>query len=254
MRCELFLLTVAVAAHAAQPWNKDAALWTTEDAERIVANSPWAQPANATFEPVASDEPPPPGPLPGAAQAGMSGPSAGNDGKWDGGVGRIPATGVPTLPVTIRWDSALPVREALLRLEEKAQAANAGYTPAQLQRDYVITIAGLVPAGRYRSAGQLSTRSSSDEEDGIKIEPQDPEQLLEGLMAQSRLMARGGRSIAPEDVKLEAETGVLHLFFPRSEAIRLEDKEVTFAARFGSMTIRRRFRLKDMVYRGALAL
>ncbi|MBV9403901.1 MAG: hypothetical protein JO211_01050 [Acidobacteriaceae bacterium] len=248
----LFLMTFAV-AYAGQPWTKDSKLWSAGDAQRILADSPWAQPASASFAPVQSDEPPPPGPLPGAAQAGMSGSSVSTDGKWDGGVGKIPATGTPSLPITIRWESALPVREALLRLQGTGTTDNAAFTAAQAQRDYIITVIGLVPAGRYRSAGQIDTTSRSDD-DGSSTEPYDPEHMLEGLMAESRLMPRGRKALAPEDVKLDAATGVLHLFFPRTQRIALNDKEVVFAARFGSMTIQRRFRLKSMTYKGTLEL
>ena len=53
---------------------------------------------------------------------------------------------------------------------------------------------------------------------------------------------------------LDAATGAIHLFFPRTAAINLKDKEVLFATRFGSMKIEKRFRLKDMTYRGKLEL
>src|SRR5438105_11546676 len=111
-----FLILLAIALYAAQPWSKDASQWTTQDAQHILANSPWAQPANASFATVDADEQPAPGPLPGAPQAGMGGSRGASDGNWDGGVGRIPSAGVPSIPLTIRWDSALPVRQALLRL------------------------------------------------------------------------------------------------------------------------------------------
>lgn len=245
-KAPVFLILTAAVLYAGQPWSKDSSIWTKQDAQRILADSPWAQPAIASFASVDADEPAPPGPLPGAAQAGMAGSRGATDGNWDGGVGRVPSGGLPTLPITIRWDSALPVRQALLRLEPGAAAYNA----AQAQRDYIITVIGLVPSGRYRSAGQLDTQSRSDS----AIDPQEPEQMLEGLMAQSRLMPRSGKPIAPEDVKLDASTGALHLFFPRTEAIELKQKEVTFATRFGTMTIQKQFRLKEMSYQGKLEL
>ncbi len=192
------------------------------------------------------------GPLPGAAQAGMAGPHGVSDGVWDGGVGKVPGGGVPALSVTIRWDSALPVREAARRLPAGAGAEYPSYTPAQAGKDYIVTVLGLVPARGYRSAGQLPTQSRSD--DDSTVDAHDPEQMLEGLMAQSKLMRRGRKSIAPEDVKLDASTGALHFFFPRSTAIELNDREVMFATLFGSMTIQKQFRLKDMIYRGKLEL
>ncbi len=253
-RCErrlLILLASALLAFAAQqPWRKDARQWTVDDAQRILGNSPWAQTATVAFPQPDDDRRATVGPVPEAP--GMSGPNAASDGRWDGGVGKLPSTRVPTLPIAIRWDSALPVREAVNRLPAGTKADTRSYTPAQAQRDYIITVAGLVPAGRYRSAGQLPTASRSDED--TTIDPQDPEQMLEGLMGESRLLLRGRKAILPEDVKLDAATGTLHLFFPRTVEINLNDKDVTFATRFGSMNIQKQFHLKEMVYQGKLEL
>ncbi len=251
-RAPALLILLAAAVYAAQPWSKDSSQWTTEDAQRVLDASPWAQPASAFFATPETQEQAPAGPLPGAAQAGMAGPRGISDGHWDGGVGRIPTGALPSLSVTIRWDSALPVRQAFLRLQSNSATGSPPYTPAQAQKDYIITVLGLVPARGYRSAGQLPSRSRSDDDSTTDV--RDPEQMLEGLMAQSRLMARGHKPIAPEDVKLDSATGTLHLFFPRNESIDLKDKEVVFGTRFGSMTIQKQFRLKDMTYRGKLEL
>lgn len=246
------LLAAASTVYAAQqPWSKDPAQWTPADAQHILSNSPWAQPAIASFASVEADNPPPPGPMPGQAQAGMAGPNGATDGRWDGGVGRMPRGGEPTLPITIRWDSALPVREAFAHVSAR-NASGPSDGAQRAAKDYVITVLGLVPSGRYRTAGQLPTKSRSDEDS--EFDPQDPEQMLEGLMADSRLTPRNQKPIRPDDVKLDASTGVLHLFFPRSEGIDLKDKEVTFTTRFGSMTIQKQFRLKEMVYQGKLEL
>ena len=259
MRCNfvrhVFALTFAVnlMAHTAQPWAKDPSQWTAEDAERVVADSPWAQPATASFDSGDARDSEIPLQLPGADQAGMSGPKGPTDGKWDGGVSPIPKGGVPRLPITIRWDSALPIRQAFSRLQTTGSAPSSN-TAAAAQKDYVLTVLGLVPAGRYRTAGQLPTQSRSDDSEDGKVDPQDPEQMLEGLMASSRLFPHGESAIRPEDVKLDAATGELHLFFPRSQAIDLKTKEVTFTTRFGSMTIQKQFRLKDMTYKGKLEL
>jgi len=246
------LILPAIALFAAPPWSKDPNQWTIQDAHRILGDSPWAQPANASFAIVEADEPPPPGPLSGAAQAGMSGSRGASDGNWDGGVGRLPSAGLPSIRVIIRWDSALPVRQALLRLQTAGEAATATDNAQEGAKYYIVTIIGLVPSGQYKSAGQLETRSSSAD-DG-KSGRQDPEQMLEGLMAQSRLMPRDRKALRPEDVKLDAATGTLHLFFPRSEVIELRNKEVVFATRFGSMTLQKQFHLKDMTYKGRLEL
>jgi len=250
------LVLSAVAAMAAQPWSKDSKQWTTEEARHIMLNSPWSQAGSAFFGPPLSPEDIPPPPLPGAAEAGVAGPQPHTGAGWDGGPGRDTTRGrTPTLPVTIRWDSALPLREAILKLPAGDRAPGDTYTAAQLEKDYIITVMGLVPAGRYTSAGNLhkdSQSSSDDNDSGVKA--QDPEQLLEGLMGASRLAPRDQQPIRPEDVKLDPSTGTLHLFFPRTAGIRAGAKEVTFMTQFGSMRLAQKFRLKEMMYRGRLEL
>lgn len=249
------LLASAGALWAAQPWNKDPQQWTAQDARHVLLDSPWAQAVSATFGPELTPADMPQAPLPGAADAGIAGNKVNSGANWDGGPGRDTSGRTPTLMVTVRWESALPVRQAILKLPASDRAAGDVYSAAQLARDYILTVTGLVPAGRYTSAGQLQTegKSSSDENDsGVK--PQDPEPLLEGVMGTSRLATRGGALIRPEDVKLEAATGTLHLFFPRTSKIGAGEKEVVFFTQFGSMRVTRKFRLKEMMYDGRLEL
>ncbi len=241
----LLLAVVAFAATmwAAQRWSdKDPAQWTVEDAQRILTASPWAQETSASFG-TATEPRVPVGPMPDPSKGGHDGAS---DGRWDGGVARNDGGGVPSLPMMIRWDTALPVREALSRTNAQ------NYAPVEAQKDYVVTVLGLVPGGNYRRAGRLETQSTSGDADGR--DARDPEEMLEGLMGTSRLFPKGKAPIAPEDVKLDPATGAIHLFFPRTESISLKDKEVLFATRFGSMKIEKRFRLKDMTYKGRLEL
>ena len=242
----LFSLLLAVGVlTASEPWRKNPRTWTAADTERILSSSPWVQTAKAIFADDDVREPPPPGPLPGAAQAGMAGPRGGTDGHWDGGVGRMPRGSVPTLPILIRWDSALPVRQAAKQAREQNVV-----TDEQTAKDYVLTVIGLVPANRYRDAGQLSGHSRSDD----TVDARDPEELLEGLMGSARLLRKGKPAITPENVKLDAATGALHIFFPRTNPISPADNEVTFKTQFGSMTVQKLFRLKDMTYNGHLEL
>ena len=113
--------------------------------------------------------------------AGQTNPVA-PPGRWDGGTGRNSMGSLPSLPVTVRWDSALPVREALRRV-------SGSETPGASSGDYVITLTGLIPAGRYHSAGRADTSSNSD---GVS-DKRNPEELLEAFMSSSRLLPRRTR-------------------------------------------------------------
>ena len=46
----------------------------------------------------------------------------------------------------------------------------------------------------------------------------------------------------------------LVFYFPRTDAITLEDKEVEFRLEYGRLKIKRKFKLKKMVYNGELEL
>jgi hypothetical protein len=241
---------------AGPPWHsKTPDQWSATDIEQILSNSPWAQSGNATFPETQDEGPASAYSLPGAPQAGMAGPKAGaTDGRWDGGVGRNTGRGLlPTLPILVRWESSLPVRQAQAR--SLAAAGNPSSKPDAPKPDepqsYIISVSGLLPAGRYRSTGQLAPKSSSSEP-GRSV--RDPEQLLEGLMANSKLRVPGKVPIAASDLKLEAETGLVRVYFPRQEAIKEADKEVTFVTRFGSLSVAKKFRLGDMKYHGRLEL
>lgn len=216
---------------AGQAWTKKKPQqWSADDINRLLNDSPWAQQANAEFSKDLQDDAAVPVPVPTPAQAGMPGPNGVSDGRWDGGVGRNNRGGLPTLPVLVRWDSALPVRLALAR-EDHATA----FAPVQGSQNYIITVLGFVPARRQTGAG-LS------------------QETIQGLIRTSALLPRGRTAIHPDKVKLDAATGALHFFFPKSEPITLNEKEVTFVTRFGSLTVQKRFRLKDMTYGGKLEL
>jgi hypothetical protein len=152
---------------------------------------------------------------------------------------------LPALPVLIRWDSALPIREAAALIPDSALART-----DEAAKDYVITAIGLVPAKLYRAAGQLNGDSTSDN----SIDARDPEELLEGLMATSRLLRHGKPALAPQNVRLDSATGAVHIFFARTDPILASEKDVVFRTRFGSLTIEKLFRLKDMSYQGRLEL
>lgn len=236
----------AVILLAADPWSsKDASTWTSRDVQQVLTDSPWAQQAGAKFGLAAEDPPEAPPPAPPAAQAGLGGPV--NSGvRWDGGVGRSRGAD-PTLNVLIRWDSALPVREALQRSNPDSRQA---YIHERAARDYIISIAGLVPAGRYRSVGQAASDSRSDD----SVDARNPEEMLEGMMSASRLTAKDKPAISPEDAKLDAATGTLYIFFPKTAPITASDKDVMFMTRFGALSIQKQFRLKNMKYHGKLEL
>jgi hypothetical protein len=255
--CILPLAFVA-AIWAAQPWDKDPAQWSAAEIQRVLTNSPWSQETTATVvDPYDAIEPTN-APLPGAKEAGIAGPSTGP--RWDGGVGRNRMGHLPTVPITVRWESATPVREAL-RLSASTGPSPGDPLMAKPAPDeaasYVITVVGLVQGGKYRAKGDPNQKpeiSRSDGEDGKKLDAGDPEGILEAFMQYSRLRPSGMAEIRPNNVKLDPATGTVHIYFPRTRPLGRHQKEVLFVTHLGSLNVSTKFRTGSMLCRGQLEL
>ena len=194
---------------ASQPvWDKPAETWSADDVAAILNNSPWAIQAAAVMtdpEDTAMDPRPVGPPDTGQQGVGASKP------RWDGEPGKNRMGHLATIPVTVRWESALPIRQA-----EKDSAA-----PASA---YVISLTGLIPANRYRAIGQTETTSSSDG----SFDARNPEEVLEAFMAYSKIVVKGSRDLQPNNVKLDPVTGTVRVFFSRERPIDTGEKEVLF--------------------------
>jgi hypothetical protein len=209
--------------------------WSEKEAQKIMKDSPWAKPVEFG---------PPSGPGLSGSPGGRGGRGGGGgtvpsvpevSGTGAGGLGRDGTEGSgagmgggssPSRPAAIvRWQSALPIRQAAARIKfgaEAATSADAGKMLAKAENYYIIAVSG------------------------IPIRPTDPKALLE---------IRGKDPIQSVNVQAgkDANSAVLYFVFPRTP-ITLEDKEVEFVFKLGSTDLRRRFRLKDMVFEGNLEL
>ena len=225
------LIASVYGAAQPQPWEKPVESWTAEDVAALLTNSPWSVQTVATMDdPEDAIEPQPAGP-----------PDTGEKGAgkrpWDGGPGRNRMGHLATIPVTVRWESALPIRQAQKDLAAPAQS-------------YVISLAGLVPPGRYRAEGKTETSSTSDG----SIAARNPEEVLEAFMAYSMISQKNGRDLGPENVKLDPVSGVIRIFFSRKTVIDPEQKEVLFITHFGKLHVRAKFRISSMKYHGNIEL
>ena len=230
---------------AGEKWaGKDYSQWTAEDAGRVLDDSPWVKHAQAYLGTTDEDARTYPVQAPTPREAGLGGRSA-SDGNWDGGVGRMNRGTDPTLPVIVRWDSALPVRQALLR-SHAAGVRDTENTLSQPDKYYVIAILGLAPA--RKSPVDSSTG------DDIDRDQFEMTRTRQGLLNQARLMRRDKKAIVPEDARIDPSTGTVQIFFPKTDPIAAADKEVTFGTMFGTIRVTQKFRLKDMMYRGKLEL
>ncbi|MBM3735734.1 MAG: hypothetical protein FJW39_08095 [Acidobacteria bacterium] len=145
------------------------------------------------------------------------------------------------MKATIRWESALPMYDAM-RKQRTPESAHV----------YVISVTGLRLGGPPRGG------PGEDKGPGKGGNPQDRRRAMLAMMKQSAALERKGKDPIHAELAEWMETAqgpVLMFGFPRaSQPIDLADKEVTFHCKAGPMDLKAKFALKDMVYRGKLEL
>jgi hypothetical protein len=232
---------------AADFWqSKPAAEWSDKDLQKMMSNSPWARPYSISMngpappvmrgsnngDPNADLSPAPPISEGGGGRGGRGGasPSPAAAGGDSGGGGA-------SATIVARWQTALPVKEALVRLKYRSEAATspeAAQLLARQETDYLLVL-----------TGQLRPFLRGN-----------PDSLKKALIDASLLSAKGKTALKPSDVQLGASGTAVDAFFyfPRSAPYTLDDKEVEFSTRLGDVALRYKFRLKDMVFNGKLEL
>lgn len=201
-------------------WNqKKPSDWTAAEVKQMLTQSPWAKPASVYNNTGAS------GPL-GAPRSGGGG-RRGNRGVGGGAVSTnpAPAGGPNNWKTIVRWESAQPIREALKRP-----------TWPEAGENYIIALVGSIP-----SVGIPSNDDDADER----------KRKLEILQDSTRLERR--------DEPLNLDNATLapagtFFYFSRVFPIKPEDKQVTFVTKMGSLEVKCKFTLKDMMYHGNLEL
>ena len=223
--------------------SKEPASWSSEEKQVLLGQSPWAREGTVRFD-AGKKRAGATGSYEGVARPGAGVPGA-NPNARPGATPSVPiGEPVPPVPTTdtgqnvrfrvlARWETALPVR-----------LAGGPAMPEGTAQFYVIRLQGmpLLPPRKGKNGENLA----------------DPnEGMLEAIKQGSRL-ERKGKAATPCAHLLtgsgESATEVL-LFFARGEdPIAVSDKEVTLESRFGPFHLSIKFPLKDMLYKGALAL
>lgn len=234
-------LLVACSAFAADFWQKKKYTdWTDEDIRKLMSNSPWAKTVTVALKGFGG----PPAVLPmgggggGGARRGGGGGDAGDGGGGAAGGDAGPMMGGGSgTQLTIRWRSALPVRQAIARYSALRQAPNAAAAADALTRPmqvYSVEIEGL-PA---------------------KAVPMNPEEVK----TKAELRVKNQPPLRPADVRMEMQgrSMAVYLLFYRTQQgareIQLADNEVEVFLQLEAGKISKKFKLKDMVFAGQLEL
>jgi hypothetical protein len=138
---------------------------------------------------------------------------------------------------TIRWESAKSILDALK-----------WPLPDAFKDHYVISVTGFPVTGN-------GSRSSRSENDDSNASLQD---ALDHLKSVTFLQPKTKRDVQPGIVQQPANgrygSTVLFGFSKEVLALQPEDKEVTFITEFGRLDLKAKFNLKEMLYRGELAV
>jgi hypothetical protein len=190
--------------------------WTQKDVQKIFNNSPWARQARAVIGST----------TPAATDRGGQ-PAVGDTSSNDSGV-----------PVIVRWQSALPLRQAQMLGKYGDNVAVSAEAQKFLTDEpslYVVAISGL--------AGSIVSAGGGD-------------QARQSIAEKSTVTVRGKPPLHPIAVDFLAVGSTVDVLigFPRSTRITLDDQDVELASEIGRATVRYKFKLKDMVVRGKLEL
>ena len=225
-------LVAAVAVVAADFWEETAfTAWSDKEVEKMLTDSPWAKQQRIVLGPL-SETPTQRQPLPRPG-ASLGGPRAATVVL----AGGAQFNRIRRVRVTVTWASALPIKQARLR---QAIGRDAPVPPqaraALTQQDplYAVTVSGLPPG--FRELARM--------EDAIK--------------AATRLERKNGEPIVLENVHLFEDsrdhTLTVVFFFPKTDAITLDDEEIELVTDLGRSPLKKKFKLADMVFHGQLTL
>jgi hypothetical protein len=260
----------------AQVWNtKDYSKWTSDEINTVLTDSPWAKGKNVNV-PVTADRGSGRGGgnqgggypggngggngggggYPGGGRGGgigfpgggLGGGGMGGGGRRGGGGGRNGGgqNGTRSMLVVTRWESALPVQYALLRLKGPSED---GAKPAEVaeQKYYVIGLLGLTLPGPGRDAEDNDLDQDTKKRDDA---------LRTRFLDAAQLQPKNAPAISAEDVQFEGRNGSqeIRFLFPKTFPISANEKEVTFHFESRGVKVEHKFKLDEMTYQGKLAL
>jgi hypothetical protein len=214
------IVSLAVGYVADDIWKtKPAAEWSEQEAKQVLNDSPWS----VTCTPAVKKEEKRSRSPVGIGMPGM-GRRRVNDPSQD------PSNGVPApdsqLALHLRWESALPIREA----ELKARETNA---PAVDEDRYAIAVYG-IPTHFMK----------------------DPQNAGDRLKGQAAIKREGQKDLKPSHVDvIERDDGLVIVFlFPKTKEITAKSARLEFDALIGPYQIAQSFHVDEMIYQGKLEL
>ena len=242
----------AAALWAADFWeSKSYTEWSEKEVGKLMTNSPWSQKVTVYmsggrggagggggFGGAGGGGRPGSGGRGGGGIGGAGGSrgGGGRDGGGRGGGDFGGAGAAPSMSLFVRWVSSIPVKQAMVRSKYGDEAATARESIDYLARQeshYIVAVVGLP----RRMSGFVQ---------------RNPDALKENTM----LKRKKKEPINPDDVQTQANERTANFFFmfPKTDAITVDDKDVEFIMKTQRFEVKRKFKLKNMVFDGELSL
>jgi hypothetical protein len=199
--------------------------WTPAEIKELLTKSPWAKDAVVTDNGQVGGMG-----VPRAAASRRS--SSGGSGQGGGTTPSAPAK--IEWKAIVRWESALPIREA-----RKGAPSKGGPSAKDVEDFYVLNVVGNLPAAVTNSDASDDSPSMQYLKEVTTLEHKGDEVHLHHV------------ELAPESALSPAGT---LFYFSRMLALMLKDKEAIFTTKIGPLGVKCKFTLADMVYRGSLEL
>jgi len=211
----LLVLSALALTAADQKWkNKQFPEWTEDDAKELLKDSPWVKTVAATLV------------KPSGKDVQVISPM-GRRRRREKSETTAPANAKPPT-LTLRWESALPVREAELKARDIA-------APTLDDEDhYAIAVYG-IPRGMLKDDSKVMT----DE-----------------LKRQALLKREGKKDTKPSSVEilLRDDGPVVLYLFPKSAEFDWRDHKIEFDAQMPGLKFTQAFSFDDMTFHGKLEL
>jgi hypothetical protein len=183
------------------------------------------------------------------------------DSPWagSGSVSRSRSTGsAASAPATdkalITWTTALPMRQALVR-EAIGQGGKVNKdAEAFLASSPDFYIISLKLSGSPAAAGYVSLAREVQRE--TLLVRTDGRHSLTALSVEARALDGNGKMLERVPAASEAIEGGAAIFvfqFSKGLPLTLLERDVEFVTKVGPLTIKKKFKMKDMVYKGELA-
>ena len=209
---------------------KRAADWTEAETKQVLTDSPWGVMVTPEIKKVNERQPGNRGGLNvGGLGAGIPGAVRHPHGQptQDPNASSDQAGPESGLTLNVRWESALPIREAELKARETA-------APDVDENHYAIAVYGLP----------------------TRLAKPDAQSLGDHLKGQASIKREGQKELKPTGVQvIQRENDLVIVFlFPRTKEITMKDSRAEFEAQIGPYQITQSFHIDEMIYQGKTEL